>query len=358
MSQELKWQGYTVNDTNKWTEFTVKDFKPKQFEETDIDIAIECCGVCGSDVHSITGGWGDIITPLITGHEIVGKAVKVGSQVKGFKVGDRVGVGAQVWSCGECNRCKNDQENYCAKQVDTYNAKYPNGDIAHGGYATAARVNERFCFHIPDSIPSEIAAPMMCAGLTVYSPLVRHGAGPGAVVGIVGIGGLGHLALQFAKALGCAEVVAISSSDKKREDAMKMGATDYIVHGGADGDNAKITEKYADYFDLILVTADVSEGIPLDLMSCLKVNKRFICVAMPDEALPPIKTQDFAGNGAMLGGGHIGSKVEAEAMLKLAAEKGVKTIIETLPMKEAGKAVQRVKSNEVRYRHVLINDLS
>ncbi|KAF9555977.1 GroES-like protein [Agrocybe pediades] len=353
-NEEIKeWKGYAVKDLKAWERPELIDFQPKQFGDYDIDIKIEYCGVCGSDVHTVTGGWGDdVLLPVIPGHEITGRVVKVGPKVTEFKVGDRAGVGAQVCSCFECVPCKTDNENYCPKMVDTYNSKYPNGDIAQGGYSTAIRAHERFVFPIPKEMPLEQAAPMLCAGLTVYSPLVRNGAGPGKRVGVVGIGGLGHFAIQFAKALG-AEVVVFSHSPNKEEDAKELGA-DSFVSTGQDG----FADSWMGKLDLIICTADVSAGIPMsELMTSLRVHGHFIMCAMPDDALPALKTTDLSGNGALLGGSHIGSKKEAIDMLNLAVKKGVKAYIEMLPMKEAGKALKNVKEDKVRYRHVLKMDI-
>lgn len=183
---------------------TCHQFKLKPFEDRDIDIAIEACGVCASDLHTINGGWGDCPLPICVGHEVVGRAIKVGKDVKTIKVGDRVGVGAQIGADLTCDNCKADQENYCENGIDTYGAPYPDGTLSMGGYSSHMRAHEYFTFKIPDNIPSEIAAPMvsktrsrsmcestnakqLCAGLTVYSPLVRLGAGPGKKVGIVGM---------------------------------------------------------------------------------------------------------------------------------------------------------------------------
>lgn len=200
-----------------------------------IDIAIEVCGICSSDVHTITGGWGDIHTPLVSGHEIGGIIKRVGKGVKGFKVGDRAVVGAQVDSCGKCRPCTDNNENYCPKQVDTYNAPTRDNEkkYTQGGYSTAIRAPEQFVFHVPENLPLEDAAPMACGGLTVFSPLVRHGTKKGSKVGVAGLGGLGHFAVMFAKALG-AEVVVFSHQEDKRADAMKMGADDF-VNTGNDG---------------------------------------------------------------------------------------------------------------------------
>ena len=162
--------------------------KLKPFEGRDIDVAIDACGVCASDVHTITGGWGsDIPLPLCVGHEVVGRAVRVGKDVTTIKVGDRVGVGAQIGADLTCGNCKADQENYCPKSVDTYGAPHPDGTISQGGYASHIRAHEYFTFKIPDNLDTALAAPMLCAGLTTYSPLVRLGAGPGKKVGIIGM---------------------------------------------------------------------------------------------------------------------------------------------------------------------------
>jgi alcohol dehydrogenase (NADP+) len=179
--------GFAINDTKKWSDFTKQDVPLKKFEEYDIDIAIDACGVCGSDVHSITGGWGEMPLPLIAGHEIIGRAIKVGSKVTTVKVGDRVGVGAQIGADLTCNNCKAHQENYCPNQIDTYSAKYEDGTVSQGGYSSHVRAHEYFTFKIPENIPDEIAAPMMCAGITTYSPLVRLGCGPGKKIAICGL---------------------------------------------------------------------------------------------------------------------------------------------------------------------------
>jgi len=187
----------------------------------------------------------------------------------------------------------------------------------------------------------------------VYSPLVRNGCGPGKKVGIVGVGGLGHYAVQFAKALGAEKVVVFSHSDRKEKDVREMGADEFVTTGNSD-----FQKKWQGELDLVICTADVSSGIPLnELISTLTVHGRFIIVAMPDDALPEIKSQTLASNGVLIGGSHIGSKKEAIEMLKLAAEKGVKSWVEELPMKECGKAVENVKDGKARYRYVLIGDL-
>lgn len=344
-------EGFVITDQKDWQNFKKQEFKLKPFEDRDIDIAIECCGVCGSDVHTITGGWGESPLPICVGHEVIGKAIKVGKDVKTIKVGDRVGVGAQIQADLTCNNCKADQENYCPNQIDTYGAEYKDGTVSQGGYASHIRAHEYFTFKIPDNISSEDAASMMCAGLTVYSPLVRLGTGPGKKVGIVGIGGLGHYAILWANALG-AEVYAISHSPDKKDDALKLGAKHFICTEEKDWH-----KPYAFTFDHIINAADATHKFNLpDYLSTLKIMGRFHCVGLGDEPLPQIMAQDFAPNGTYIGASHIGNRPEMLAMLDLASKQNIKPSIETIQISEEGckEAVTRVHNNDrVRYRLIL-----
>lgn len=325
------------------------------FGDNDVDIKIECCGVCGSDAHTVTGGWGDAPTPLCVGHEVVGRAVQVGRNVKTVRVGDRVGVGAQVWACLECGPCKTDNENYCPHMVDTYGAPYPRhvdpGEtLSQGGFASHMRAHEYFVFPIPDAIPSHLAAPMLCAGLTVWSPLVRARVGPGKKVGVVGLGGLGHFAVLFASALG-AEVTVISHSPDKRDDALKLGAA-HFVHSGDEG----WAKPLAFQFDYLLNCADMTHTFNLDdYLSTLQVGAHFHQVGLPDEPLPTLKPQQLTANCASISASHIGSRPECLAMLKLAAEKKLFPMVETMPISEKGiaEAIERVKNNKIKYRFTL-----
>ncbi|KAJ1029442.1 hypothetical protein NDA13_002691 [Ustilago tritici] len=352
-------RGYGIADPKNWTDFKIYDFELKKETDDDVDIAITHCGVCGSDVHTISGGWGPLNHDFcIPGHEIIGTATKVGKNVKGIKVGDRVGVGAQVDSCGECVPCKDEQEQYCQGNgkvglVDTYNSSHHHDGIpTMGGYSTNIRTQQQFVFPIPEKIKSEHAAPMLCGGLTVFSPLIHNGAGPGKRVGIVGIGGLGHFGVMFAHALG-AEVVAISHSPRKREDALKMGANEFV----STSENPNWADDYKSKpFDLIINTASSNAVDLASILSTLKVHGRLICVGMPEDVFK-IRIQNFAGNGCLMGSSHIGSKKEALQMLDLAAEKGIEPWIEVLPMKDCSKAVKRVEENDIRYRFVLEQDI-
>ncbi|KAI9665844.1 MAG: putative secondary metabolism biosynthetic enzyme [Bathelium mastoideum] len=345
-------EGFLVHDQKKWTEFKKGEFKLKPFEDRDVDVAIDACGVCGSDVHTINGGWGDAPMPICVGHEVVGRAVKVGKDVKTIKVGDRVGVGAQIGADLTCKNCKADQENYCPNAIDTYGAPYPDGTLSQGGYSSHIRAHEYFTFKIPDNIPTELAAPMLCAGLTTYSPLVRLGVGPGKKVGVVGLGGLGHFGILWATALG-AEVYALSTSTHKKEDALKLGAKHFILTKDADW-----AKQIPFTLDFILNCADATHKFKLsDYFSTLKVNGTFHNVGFPDEPLPTIKAQDFAPNGCYIGASHIGNRPEMLAMFELASKQNIKSWVETIDISETGckEAVERVYKNDVKYRFTLVN---
>ncbi|GAA5876963.1 hypothetical protein JCM1840_007083 [Sporobolomyces johnsonii] len=352
MASDLQFRGYAIKDTSKWTEFELIDFKPKPFGDYDVDIEIFACGICGSDVHTITGGWGKPELPLVSGHEVAGLVRAVGPKVSEFKVGDRVGVGAQLDSCMECKCCKNNNENYCPKQIDTYNAKYPDGTVTQGGYSTAIRAPEKFVFAIPEGLDFEDAAPMMCAGLTVYSPMKRFGVKKGTKMAVAGLGGLGHFAVMFGTALG-AEVTVFSHNPDKEEDARKMGAVDFVLTSKKDW-----AKDYALSFDYVLSTIDIAEKMPLaDIVGTVDINGQLHICAMPDDEFK-LQSQLLAGNGISIASNHIGSKKEAQEMLQLAADKGIKTWKQVIPMKDVGKGVQAVKENNVRYRYVLKQDIT
>ncbi|EED77109.1 predicted protein [Postia placenta Mad-698-R] len=350
MSTQVEFKGYALTDPKRWSDLEVVSFKPKTFKSDDVEIAITHCGVCGSDVHTLTQGWGESKLPLVVGHEIVGKATRVGDNVKDIKVGDRVGVGAQIGSCMSCRECKSDYENYCANGIPTYNGEYPDGVVSQGGYATAIRAHQQFVFPIPDEIESRHAASMLCAGLTVYSPLRTHGAGPGKRVGVIGIGGLGHYAILWAKAMG-AEVYAFTHDHGKMEDIKKMGADHVDYH-----------KPLARTLDLLVSTRDVfNPEMSLDAyLSMLYVHGKFITVGIPDanNPLPAIHPFSLAPNGCMIGGSAIGSKKECLEMLELARSKGVQPWIEEIPMHDVKKALEGLKQNKVRYRYVLTQDIN
>jgi D-arabinose 1-dehydrogenase-like Zn-dependent alcohol dehydrogenase len=277
--------------------------------------------------------------------------------VKHIKVGDRVGVGAQSESCvgrkGKCNECATSNEPYCTKHfTGTYNGVFMNGGKSYGGYALYNRSPAHFVIKIPDAIPSAHAAPMLCGGVTVYSPLKHYGCGPGKTVGIIGIGGLGHFGVLFAKALGADRVVAISRKSDKRADALKLGADEYVA-------TAEDTEWMANNkrsLDLIVCTVSSSKMPINDYVSLLKVDGTMIQVGAPEDGALTIPAFTLIANRVKLGGSLIGSPDTIREMLELAAEKGVKPWVEERPMKDANQAIKDMDAGNARYRYVLVND--
>ncbi|KAL4808086.1 chaperonin 10-like protein [Aspergillus unguis] len=334
-----------------------KEFEPKPWEETDVDIKITHCGICGSDMHTLRSGWGPTNYPCCVGHEIVGTAVRVGSQVKHIKVGDRVGVGAQSESClgrkGPCEECAASNESYCTKHfAGTYNGVFMNGGKSYGGYATYNRSPAHFAIKIPDGLSSAAAAPMMCGGVTVYSPLKHYGAGPGKKVGIIGVGGLGHFGVLFAKALGADQVVAISRKADKRADALKMGADQYV----STMEDTEWMAQNKRSLDLIVCTASSSKMPINDYVSLLKVDGTLVQVGAPEDGALEIPAFTLIANRVKLGGSLIGPPETIREMLELAAEKKVQPWIEERPMKEANQAIKDMDAGDARYRYVLVNE--
>ncbi|KAK9771749.1 putative Zinc-binding dehydrogenase [Seiridium cardinale] len=333
------------------------DFEPKKWTEDDVDIEISHCGICGSDLHMLKSGWGETPYPCVVGHEIVGKAVKVGSNVKDIKVGDRVGVGAQARSClkPDCDDCSSGLENHCAiGGVNTYGSVYPGDEgKSYGGYADYNRTNSHFVIPIPEGLDSADAAPMLCGGITVFSPLHQNGCGPGKKVGIVGVGGLGHFAVLFAKALGADKVVGISRKADKKEDVLKLGADEYI----ATDDDKDWVQKNRRSLDLIVCTVS-SQKMPLEnYLMLLKTKGTFIQVGAPDGgALPNINAFTLIANGIKVGGSAIGSPSEIKEMLQIAADKKIKPWVQQRPLKDANNAIVDMNDGKARYRYVLVNE--
>ncbi|KAL2753041.1 hypothetical protein ACRALDRAFT_2030118 [Sodiomyces alcalophilus JCM 7366] len=353
MTYPDKFTGFQVKSADTWQEVHKQDFVPKPFGDYDVDIKIECCGVCSSDIHTVRGDWGPQSYPLAVGHEIIGKVIKAGPKVTHVKEGDRVGVGAQSYACLDCKQCKNDNETYCRRQLGTYASTWPDtGVVSQGGYSSHIRTHQHWVFPIPESLPSEIAAPMLCAGLTAYSPLVRNGAGPGKKVGIVGIGGIGHFGILFAKALG-AEVWAISRSRAKEADALKMGADGFIATA-----EDKWNEPHRMTFDLIVNTASSSDGFDLSTyLTLLDVHAKWVSVGLPGGGGFNVRNQDFMPNGCFIGSSHLGSRRETLEMLQLAADKKLYPWVEKIPIGPEGlkQAFQGVDSSKVRYRYCMTN---
>lgn len=350
-SHPEQFQGIAVVDREDWKHPKKITFKPKDFHPHDVDIEIECCGVCGSDIHRAASHWGPVEIGQVVGHEIIGRIVKLGSECSsGLKIGDRVGVGAQVFSCLECDRCKEGNEPYCPKFVSTYARKYADGYISQGGYASHVRLHEHFAVPIPEKIPSILAAPLMCGGITVFSPLLRNGCAPNKKVGIVGIGGIGHMGVIFAKAMG-AEVYAFSRRNNKKEDALKLGADHYI----ATLEDKDWADKLTDTFDLIVVCASSLTDIHIDeYVKTMKIGSKIISIAAP--SLEETLTLSPMGlKGITIGNSALGSVEEIKIMLDLVAKKNLKIWVETIPISEKGvnEAFERMDKGDVRYRFTL-----
>ncbi|KAG0652922.1 NADP-dependent alcohol dehydrogenase VII [Hyphodiscus hymeniophilus] len=354
MATDYKFQGWMGLDKNaskgemKWQEY-----EPKTWTEDDVDIKITHCGICGSDLHTLRSGWGPTLYPCCVGHEVAGIAVKVGKNVKHLKVGDRCGVGAQSSSCLDCEECAAGMEQYCPHgNVGTYNGKYPDGSKSYGGYADYCRAPAHFAVKIPDGLSLAEAAPMLCGGVTVWNPLVKNGAGPGKKVGIVGIGGLGHFAVLWAKALGCDEVVAISRTGGKAIDAKKMGADRLI----ATDEDDKWAKKNSRSLDLIVSTVSSPKMPIAGYLQLLRTNGQFIQVGAPEDVLPAFNVFALIGKGCKLGGSGIGSPADIAEMFEFAVKNNIHPFIQERPMKDANQAVVDMDAGKARYRYVLVNE--
>ncbi|KAI8605037.1 putative quinone oxidoreductase [Dissophora ornata] len=324
-------------------------YHPRPIGPKDVEIEISHCGICGSDIHTITGGWGELKNgPCIPGHEIVGKVVATGRDSY-HKIGDLVGVGAMVDACGECDECKSGFDQFCSKAAYTYNATYKDGrgGNTYGGYADRIRVNSEYAFKIPSQISAAEAAPLLCAGITTYAPLKQHGAGPGMRVGVIGIGGLGHLAIQWASALNCDEVVAISTSDSKREESKKLGATKFV-----NSTKPEDMEAAAASMDLILCTSFADDQDWGKLLALVANHGKLVLLGLPESDLK-IHGFSLIGRGVSIGGSLIGGRKAVQEMFDFAAEKNIRPLIEKMPMSDANAAVKHMMEGRPRYRIVL-----
>ena len=336
--------------------FEAWSYHPRVLGDEDVEIAITHCGICGSDLHTAFGGWGEVSYPIIVGHEIVGTVRQKGSKVSEFSIGDRVGVGAQCHACmgrqgKHCPGCQSGNENHCeVDRVDTYNGRFTDGERSQGGYAQAIRVDSSFVFKIPENISSEQAAPLLCAGATTYSPLVRYGAGPNKRVGVVGFGGLGHLAVQFAAKLGAKEVVVVSHSQGSKADmARKLGATAVI-----DVSNEAEARLYDSKLDIVIVAAN-AKGMNWDAyLRLCAFHAVFISVALPEEPIP-LNAALLNQKQVSFAGSLIGSLSEIKEMLTFCSQHDVRPMVELLPMSEVNEGIRRVREGDVKYRVVLHN---
>jgi alcohol/geraniol dehydrogenase (NADP+) len=315
-------------------------YDPGELGHEEVEIGISHCGICHSDLHLISNDWGISQYPFIPGHEVIGTVTATGAGVRSLKAGQRVGLGWQSNSCGECEWCIRGMENLCPAPEATCVHR-------HGGYASHVRANARFVIPIPEGLLSDEAAPLLCGGITVYNPMRTHGVNPSSRVGVVGIGGLGHLAIQFAHVFG-AEVVAFSSSASKEQEARELGAHHFV-----NSRETKAMREVAGALDLILstVNADQEWGA---YIQALRPTGTLCFLGVPPS---PISMQAFpliAGVRSVTGN-PTGSPYRLHEMLDVAARHGVKAKTERFAMAEANEAIERVKKNKVRYRAVLAN---
>jgi len=318
-----------------------RDVGPK-----DVLIEVKYSGICHSDIHTVRGEWGPIAYPQVVGHEIVGIVAEVGSEVSKHKVGDRVGVGCMVNSCGECESCLAGEQQYCLKgNIGTYAATDVDGSITQGGYSTHVVVTEDFVLRVPESIPFEKAAPLLCAGITTYSPLAHWNAGPGTRVAIVGMGGLGHMGVKIAHAMG-SEVTVLSQTLSKQEDGLRLGADHYYATS-----DPETFSRLAGSFDLIINT--VSASVDLNAyLSLLAVDGTLVNVGAPSEPLP-VQVFSLIGKRRSFAGSNIGGIDETQEMLDFCAEHGIAPETELVAADYINEAYERVLKSDVRYRFVI-----
>jgi len=323
-------------------------FERRDPKENDVLIEIDYCGVCHSDIHQVRDEWGGSIFPMVPGHEIVGRVTKVGSAVKNFKVGDLAGVGCMVDSCRTCNNCKNHEEQYCTGTgfVGTYNSRERDGKTpTYGGYSSQIVVHQDFVLKVPTNLKLETVAPLLCAGITTYSPLRHWKAGKGTKVGVMGLGGLGHMAVKLASAMG-SEVTMLSTSPKKAEDAKRLGAHHFV-----NTSNDSEVQKQAGHFDLIINTVSAPHDVNR-VLSMLNTNGTMVVVGVPPKA-PELEVFSLIGGRRSIGGSLIGGIKETQEMLDFCGKHNIGSEVEVIAMKDINGAYERMLRNDVRYRFVI-----
>ncbi|GGX68284.1 NAD(P)-dependent alcohol dehydrogenase [Streptomyces anandii] len=314
--------------------------------EFDVLIDIKFAGICHSDIHQAREGWGEAIFPMVPGHEIAGVVSEVGPGVTKYAVGDRVGVGCMVDSCRECDNCRAGLQQYCVEgPVWTYNAVGKDGETTYGGYSEKIVVDENYVVRIPDGLSLDVAAPLLCAGITTYSPLKHFGVGPGKKVAVVGLGGLGHMGVKIAHAMG-AEVTVLSQSLRKKDDGLRLGADHYRATG-----DPQTFEDLRGTFDVVLNTVSA----PLDFaayLSLLRTEGAMVNVGLPEEPVR-IELSAIFGNRRILTSSNIGGIPETQEMLDFCAEHGLGAEIELIGADGINEAYERVVNSDVRYRFVI-----
>jgi len=323
--------------------FTIQRRKPGK---NDVHIKIMFCGICHTDIHQARNEWGHSIFPMVPGHEIVGQVITVGASVKKFKKGDYVGVGCMVDSCGTCKDCKDHVEQFCNTVSYTYNSQDPKTkEVTYGGYADSIVVNQKFVLRVSKTAKLAAVAPLLCAGITTYSPLKKWKVQPGQKVGVVGLGGLGHMAVKIAKAMK-AHVVVFTTSNKSA-DAKRLGAKEVII-----SNNASEMAKHALSFDFILDTVAASHDID-QYLNLLKRDGTMCLVGVPNAPHPAVNPGNLVLKRRQLVGSLIGGIKETQEMLDFCAKHKIVSDIETIPINYINTAYERMLKSDVKYRFVI-----
>ncbi|CAI9260095.1 unnamed protein product [Lactuca saligna] len=342
----IKAYGYAASDTSGT--FSPLTFSRRATGDKDVRFKVLYCGICHSDLHFAKNEWGVTTYPVVPGHEIVGVVTEVGNKVEKFKVGETVGVGCLVGSCRSCQSCSNNLEQFCPKMTFTYAfPNYSDGTITYGGYSDHMVADEHFVLHWPDNLPLDSGAPLLCAGITTYSPLRHYGLDkPGMKIGVVGLGGLGHVAVKIAKALG-AEVTVFSTTPEKKEEALDgLKADHFIVSKDMDQMQAATGT-----LDGILDTVSASHPI-VPFLNILKTDGKLVLVGMP--AVPhELPAFPLVLGRKVVGGSNIGGLKETQEMLDFCAKHGITADIEIIPIDYVNTAMERLLKSDVRYRFVI-----
>jgi uncharacterized zinc-type alcohol dehydrogenase-like protein len=340
----MKSHGYAAHDAK--SSLVPFSFERRDPGPNDVVLEIAYCGICHSDIHQVRNEWGNAIYPMVPGHEIVGHVSKVGASVKKFKEGDLAAVGVMVDSCRVCENCKASMEPYCDKgMVGTYNARDYSGHLTFGGYSNNIVVDERYTFTLSPKLDTAAAAPLLCAGITTYSPLRHWKVGLGKKVGVVGLGGLGHMGLKFAHSFG-AHVVQFTTSERKIEDALKLGADEVVVTK-----DASAMAKYTGSLDFILDCVSAPHDMD-QYLSLLRLNGTLCLVGLPEI---PVSVDPFSvvANRRSLAGSMIGGMKETQEMLDYCADHGIVSDIEMTSIDKLDEAYERVVKGDVKYRFVI-----
>ncbi len=340
MIKTRSYAGFSADSPLKFYEFN-----RRELGEHDVHIKIKYCGICHSDIHTVRNEWGGAVYPLVPGHEIVGVVEKVGAKVTRYQPGATVGVGCMVGSCGHCQPCKEHKEQRCDKSVFTYNSVEQDGQTTKGGYSDSIVVHEDFVLSVPDNLDLAAAAPLLCAGITTYSPLKYWKVGKSDKVGVIGLGGLGHMAVKLASSMG-AQVVVLTTSPEKKAAALKMGAHEVIISS-----QLEEVKKHLNSFDFMIDTVSAPHDVNLYL-DLLKPEKTLCMVGISPQP-HPVSSKSLIFKQKNLSGSLIGGIAETQEMLNYCGKHQIECDIEIIPIQKINEAYERVMRGDIQYRFVI-----